>query len=305
MQRRNHFMFLLIAIVTLLLAGPATATEEYAAKTGTACEVCHLDPLGGGELTAAGEGYFLAISPAAASKGAASGLAARIIRFMALYIHIMTAFLWFGTILYVHLVLKPAYASKGLPRGEVRVGLVSMVIMALSGAVLTYYKVPAFGFFVSSKFGILLLVKICIFITMVSSALFVVVVIGPRLKRKKMIQPSPAGQLTLAELANFDGEDGRPAYFAYRDNIYDASRSRLWKNGSHMKRHQAGVDLTEILSQAPHGEDKILALPVVGRLAREQAGAGAVAPEKIFYFMAHMNLGFVFVICFILALWRW
>jgi len=25
--------------------------------------------------------------------------------------------MWFGTILYVHLLLKPAYAARGLPRG--------------------------------------------------------------------------------------------------------------------------------------------------------------------------------------------
>jgi len=41
----------------------------------------------------------------------------------------------------VHLVLKPAYASKGLPSGEVKVGLVSMAVMAITGSVLTYYKV--------------------------------------------------------------------------------------------------------------------------------------------------------------------
>jgi len=32
------------------------------------------------------------------------------------YIHFLTAIFWFGTILYVHLILKPTYAVGGLPR---------------------------------------------------------------------------------------------------------------------------------------------------------------------------------------------
>ena len=31
------------------------ATEEYAKQTGKVCAACHLDPAGGGELTAAGK----------------------------------------------------------------------------------------------------------------------------------------------------------------------------------------------------------------------------------------------------------
>ena len=49
-------MFLLLSFV--LLAPPsAGATEEYARQTGQACAVCHLDPGGGGELTAAGTAF--------------------------------------------------------------------------------------------------------------------------------------------------------------------------------------------------------------------------------------------------------
>ena len=54
---------------------------------------------------------------------------------------------------------------------------------------------------------------------MVLSALFVVLVIGPKLKKKKSIKLPISGALTIAELANFDGEDGRPAYFAYKGKV--------------------------------------------------------------------------------------
>lgn len=294
-----------ICCFTALFASPATATEAYAEKTGLECEACHIDPLGGGELTELGKGYLLAVAPEAVENNKRQSTAARVVRLLFLYIHIITAFLWFGTILYVHLVLKPAYASKGLPSGEVKVGLVSMLIMAITGAVLTYYKVSSLSQLLSSNFGILLLAKIIIFTIMVSSALFVVFVIGPKLKKKKSLQAASSGNLTIDELAGFDGEEGRPAYFAYKGKIYDVSQSKLWKNGNHMKRHQAGVDLTEILSQAPHKEDKILAMPEVGELSSIQAKPAGEAPRKVFYFMAYMNLGLVFIISLILALWRW
>ncbi len=277
-------------------------TEEFAAETGRHCGDCHLDPLGGGGLTELGKGYLLSFS---SDKDAVlHSTSARLIRFAAGYIHMITAFLWFGTILYVHLVLKPAYASQGLPRGEVRVGLVSMLIMALTGFILSYYKIPSLDVLIASRFGILLLAKIVIFLIMVFSAMFVVFIIGPKLKKKKSVELSRSAILTLADLANFDGEEGRPAYFAFKGKIYDVTGSKLWAGGNHMKRHKAGADLTDLLSQAPHEKDKILSMPEVGRLSETGELSGQMH-EKVFYFMAYMNLGFVFVITLILALWRW
>lgn len=305
MQKLNILAFLVIFIVAVLFAVAVNATEEYAGETGTKCGACHIDPLGGGKLKELGKGYLLSVSPEAAQSDISKEPTSRIIKLIFGYIHIVTAFLWFGTILYVHLVLKPAYASKGLPRGEVKVGLISMAIMATTGIVLTYYKVPSLNLLISSKFGILLLAKIFIFTIMVFSGLFAVFLIGPKLKKKKILQLSQSDELTLAELAGFDGEEGRPAYFAFKGKIYDMSLSKLWKNGSHMERHRAGVDLTAILSQAPHGEDKILAMPEVGRLSMKKTTPPDEVHKRIFYFVAYMNLGLVFVISLIIALWRW
>jgi len=298
------------AIVTVLLlvvfsVSIADATEVYAEKTGRDCSVCHIDPLGGGGLTELGAGYLLSIKPVPSRDISSTKSISGIIRLIAGYIHIITAFMWFGTILYVHLVLKPAYASQGLPRGEVKVGLVSMAIMAITGTLLTYYKLPSLNLLVSSRFGILLLIKISIFLVMVVSALFVVLVIGPRLKKKKTAPLSDSSELTLEELSGFDGDDGRPAYIGFKGIIYDVSESKLWRDGIHMKRHHAGTDLTGILSQAPHQEDKVLAMPVIGKLSTATMAKTKALHEKVFYFMAYMNLGFVFIITLILALWRW
>lgn len=75
--------------------------------------------------------------------------------------------------------------------------------------------------------------------------------------------------MTEEELSFFNGEEGRQAYFAYQGKVYDATKSKLWKNGTHMARHNAGFDLTGVLPQAPHGETQVLSLPVVATLVAE------------------------------------
>lgn len=59
-----------------------------------------------------------------------------------------------------------------------------------------------------------------------------------------------------------------------------------------------------MLSLAPHGREKVIAMTAVGELI---AAGPRKAPlnERVFFFMAHMNLTIVFIIVLILALWRW
>lgn len=303
---KSFLLSIPVLLLCLLFATPGFTTDEYARATGKACSACHLDPAGGGELTASGMHYRAA---RAGNAGPATPTAPRrIVRCAVGYLHMITAFLWFGTILYVHLVLKPAYAAQGLPKGEVRVGLVSMAVMALTGSVLTMMRVPSLDILFQTRFGILLTIKIALFLIMVMSALVVVLIIGPRLRRRIGGDSPDAGRsgiLTPQELSQYDGADERPAFFAYNGRIFDVSASRLWKNGMHMGRHPAGTDLTGVLKLAPHGEDKVLAMPVVARLA--DAGTALPPPlhQRVFFFMAYMNLGMVFAIVLILALWRW
>ena len=76
--------------------------------------------------------------------------------------------------------------------------------------------------------------------------------------------------MTLNELKNYDGRDGRPAYVAVGGVIYDVSASRLWQNGDHEGAHQAGQDLTEELKSAPHVRSVVERFPVVGQLEAAQ-----------------------------------
>jgi hypothetical protein len=76
-------------------------------------------------------------------------------------------------------------------------------------------------------------------------------------------------------------------------------------NGVHMGRHQAGADLTEELKQAPHGEEKLMPMPVAATLSGKESFPGMTMPRKVFYIMAYLNLSAVFGVIFILSLWRW
>jgi len=71
------------------------------------------------------------------------------------------------------------------------------------------------------------------------------------------------------ELASYDGQNGKPAYIAYKGKIYDVSDSFLWKDGKHQVIHRAGRDLTDAFQKAPHGEEVLKRFPVVGILRKK------------------------------------
>ena len=73
-------------------------------------------------------------------------------------------------------------------------------------------------------------------------------------------------KFTLEELAKCDGKEGRPAYVAYKGKVYDVSESWLWEDGDHQGLHEAGKDMTAEMEDAPHDEDGILDMPLVGEL---------------------------------------
>jgi predicted heme/steroid binding protein len=72
-------------------------------------------------------------------------------------------------------------------------------------------------------------------------------------------------KFTIKELSNFDGKNGKPAYVGYKGKVYDVSVSDQWTDGDHMG-HLAGKELTEDMEIAPHGDDVLGRMKVVGDL---------------------------------------
>jgi predicted heme/steroid binding protein len=74
-------------------------------------------------------------------------------------------------------------------------------------------------------------------------------------------------KFTLEELKKYDGKEGRPAYIAYKGKVYDVTDNYLWIDGDHQGEHVAGKDLTEDMTSAPHGEENLERVKLIGTLA--------------------------------------
>ncbi|HUX12424.1 MAG TPA: DUF2231 domain-containing protein [Spirochaetia bacterium] len=77
--------------------------------------------------------------------------------------------------------------------------------------------------------------------------------------------------LSEAELTQYNGQDGKPVYIAYKGKVYDLTNSKMWRTGMHMKRHPAGMDLTPELGAAPHAEEVFERFPLVATLKANES----------------------------------
>lgn len=76
-------------------------------------------------------------------------------------------------------------------------------------------------------------------------------------------------ELTVEELAQYNGKDGQKAYIAVDGIVYDVTNSAVWKNGQH-NGFEAGKDLTaEIKDKSPHGVAKLDNVVEIGKLVTE------------------------------------
>ena len=72
-------------------------------------------------------------------------------------------------------------------------------------------------------------------------------------------------KFSVTELAEFNGKNGKPAYVGYKGKVYDVTGSYQWGEGEHLG-HMAGQDLTEQMEIAPHNEEIMERMKVVGKL---------------------------------------
>lgn len=272
--------------------------------------MCHISESGGGGLTASGEAFSEDpdrwIPPAVPR--ARTPLFLKLVHTAVLYTHILFGIVWVGTILYVHLVLKPKYALGGLPRSELRLAWLSMPLIALTGIMLTIWRLKLNSALFSGSFGRLLLLKIVIFALMMSSATFVTLFIGPRLRKLAASQgqaehASDDPHYTVEELKANDGKTGKKSLIAADGDVYDVTLSPMWKDGLHARRHKAGDDLTEYLKDAPHDSGVLDRVEKVGVLTPGPAPVPMVV--KVFTANAYFNLIGCFLIVLVLVLWRW
>ncbi|MBE0428322.1 MAG: cytochrome B5 [Thermoleophilia bacterium] len=72
-------------------------------------------------------------------------------------------------------------------------------------------------------------------------------------------------KFTLEELKEHNGRQGT-IYVAFKGKVYDLTESYLWEDGLHQDLHEAGMDLSKEMAEAPHDEDLLRNFPVIGEL---------------------------------------
>jgi predicted heme/steroid binding protein len=73
-------------------------------------------------------------------------------------------------------------------------------------------------------------------------------------------------KFTIQELSQFNGKNGKSAYVGYKGKVYDVTESYQWAEGEHLG-HMAGQDLTELMDVAPHSEEVMERMKIVGELS--------------------------------------
>lgn len=73
-------------------------------------------------------------------------------------------------------------------------------------------------------------------------------------------------EMTLEELAQYNGKNGQRAYIAIDGVVYDVTDVPPWAGGTHQGKVEAGIDGSEIIGQSPHGKKVLEKLPVVGKI---------------------------------------
>mgnify|MGYP001553183249 CR=1 FL=1 len=70
------------------------------------------------------------------------------------------------------------------------------------------------------------------------------------------------------QLALRNGIDKEEVWVAFKGEVYDVSKSKLWREGKHYE-HWAGQDLTNELKDAPHTAKVFEKFKIVGKLEAE------------------------------------
>jgi predicted heme/steroid binding protein/uncharacterized membrane protein len=92
-------------------------------------------------------------------------------------------------------------------------------------------------------------------------------------------------EFSIEELAQYNGENGKPVYISHNDKVYDVSGSKMWKTGAHMKRHRSGQDLTTDIQAAPHPPDLLERFAQIGVLKKEGEASDPRIPPVLAAFL--------------------
>ena len=314
MRKKALGLLLGWVLLAVLLAAPSVqATQDYAAETGKGCIFCHQESTGG-PLKTVGfayirNGYQYPIPERILEKAEAFQTPFhKILRFIIGYLHLLAAVVFFGAIFYIHLFVGPKQLRGGIPKSERILGVSCMGVLSATGVYLTWVRIDRWEQFFNNTFGLMLFVKILLFLLMVAIGITAITVIHRRMKKEAGgdEKATDSDEITGANLIRFEGSGGKPAYIVYEKKIYDVTDSPKWEEGRHFGKHTAGADLTSAMKGAPHGPEVLDKVKSMGALSDGPAPAERSAgAHKIFLWMAYSNLVIIFLILGCISVWRW
>lgn len=298
---KKSLIFILLLI--LLFSTPVLARSEYAQNTGQSCSTCHTDSTIG-ELNDVGKAYSVTHQwpPGEVSQG--QNIFVSIVGF----IHLFASMILVGSMFFVHTIHKAStLAMSGVPKNELKIGWISLFFIGISGIYLTLMRFNSIDELLNSYPGRLVLGKIILFSIMAIFASVVTLVINKKLKSspsEPILNISTNKEMGLEELKKYDGSEGK-ACVAYAGVIFDVTDSRLWKEGLHMRKHNAGEDLTMAFMEAPHGPDVLDRFEAVAKVTGEGRSSQTSRTVKIFKTLAVINFISAILAVLLSALLAW
>jgi predicted heme/steroid binding protein len=293
-ERRVPCRLILLAVALLMLPGVRSlALPDFAAETGLTCGECHEGGADGGPLTRFGEDYLNAghVLPGGTNEQSPSQSVAWLwLRGLVRFIHLAVGVVWFGAIAYIHLFTGPRRLTKGLPKAEMRLGWFSIAVMAITGTLLSIWKLGSLDELWTTAFGAVWQVKVGAFLALVIIAAVATTSLNRRMKKAAAEVGGP-GACGLVR-------------FAYDGKLYDATESKWWEGGTHAGRHRAGTDLTDALAEAPHGPEVLDRVKLVGPAARGHQD-DLPGAAKAFIVLAYVNLVLIAIVLFCASFWGW
>ena len=301
-NRSGPILILLSIIIITASFGNVHATKEYARQTHQECITCHEKKEGGGRLNLEGQLFLNRILREEAERPP-KGLYQPWLKIGIGFIHIFSSVFWIGSLLYIFLLAKTPYAYRGPARNEVKIGVTTILLVALTGIYLMLHRKAEPDDFATVLFNI----KIWFFVGMVflTSILYLLIIPGLRKKAAPASDRMVGRAITRQELRMFDGRFKRPTYIGYLGMIYDVSKSRYWSDGQHFFRHYCGQDLTRHLQDAPHNEPNILRMPLAGQIMDRQQIHTHWRITLAFYAVVFLNLLLGAGIFLLMAVGRW
>ncbi len=301
-------VFAIIFSFTCLLPGTATARPQFAQFTGNPCSACHISPQGGGPLKPEGEEFKGKLRdldiPMDPNLRISTGQ--RLMHFVLYLIHIPFGVAWAGLFLYTFV---PAWRRRSLvifPKSYIRQIMYGAIVVVVTGPMMVVMKMKMVPGLFTTRFGLLLLVKIAAALALLTATLallwYITAVLAGRYKRLARSLDAAAGiELSPDDLRLFTGREKRRALVAVDGRVYDVTGRNLWRGGIHPGGHNAGQDLTDAFGGAPHGKEVFERVEPVGTVIPPDSRArkGPMSWAVVVGVVACV------VILTVVALWRW